>query len=99
MEGRIRAIPQQCIEKKMNAVGKRVAVSEALRDSVQSKIGTILKRENSNRLELAKKMDISAGRLSQILNSDTLSLAKLEEIAKALGYEVEVSFAKTSDKI
>ena len=94
-----RQIPIACLEKKQTIVGKKSSLSDALREGIQTKIATILKREGSNRTELAERMNISNGRISQILNSETLSLAKLEEIANAMGYEVEVSFIKTSDKI
>lgn len=97
MENR-RTIPTQCTEKK-ELSEKKPPVSDALLESVQSKVGVMLKREGLNREELSRRMNVSVSRLSQILNSKTLGLSKLEEIARALGYEVEVSFIKTADKI
>lgn len=93
-----RTIPTQCVEKKENS-GKKPPISDTLRESVQSKVGVMLKREGINREELSRRMNVSVSRLSQILNSETLGLSKIEEIARALGYEVEVSFIKTEDKI
>lgn len=93
-----RTVPTQCIEKKETS-GKKPPISDALRESVQSKVGIMLKREGLNREELSRRMNVSVSRLSQILNSEKLGLSKLEEIARALGYEVEVSFIKTADKI
>lgn len=94
-----RTVPIECIKKKGEAVGKKSGVSDAVRNSISSKVGIILKREGITRAELACRMNISTGRISQILNSETISVAKLEEIASALGYEVEISFLKTSDRI
>jgi transcriptional regulator with XRE-family HTH domain len=66
---------------------------EELFVEVTEKICEYMERENVSRSELAKRLDVSKGWITQILSGGrNLTLRTLSDVADALGYEVKLRF-------
>lgn len=62
-----------------------------------SALAGLLAQQGMTRSDLAKHMEVSPGRVSQILSGDSnLTMKSLASAAKALGVSVEVTFSQPS---
>ena len=69
--------------------------------SIAKKIKKALIERDMTQADLCKKMNYNEGNLSKMLNRDTYKTDFLEQIAKNLGYEMEITFIdkQTGEKI
>lgn len=79
-----------------NAEESRVFAEEALLFDVQELISGLMTAKSMTQASLAKKMNVSAARVSQILNGeDSLTLRTVGNVFFALGEECQILCAKS----
>ncbi|MEU6768112.1 helix-turn-helix transcriptional regulator [Streptomyces sp. NPDC046853] len=77
------------------ALGRDEAAGEQLARQATAAIAGLLAERNLSRTQLAERMGISPGRVSQILSGDeNLTLRSLANIAESLDVGVEVNFVE-----
>lgn len=67
-------------------------------DSISKKIKTILIDKNMKQKDICDYMNMNKGNFSTLLKKDTYNTTQLQQIAEALGCEVEVIFTDKDTK-
>lgn len=71
---------------------------EVLLGRVQERIRQLLKLREISQKELAELLNLSAGRVSQILSGENLTLRTLASVGCALGYRFDVTASPINDE-
>lgn len=61
---------------------------------IAKEVRVMLAKENIKVADLARLMNTSHQNLTNILNKNNPTITKIEEMADALGYKVEINFKK-----
>ena len=61
---------------------------------IAREVRILLAKENLKVSDLARRLDTSHQNISNILSKNNLTINKIEDIANALGYEIDIIFKK-----